>query len=248
MKHILILAPLALALTSCAVPFARTSPYAFGNKGDLVEFNYAWSAEATAIPALVLRLRGDLETSWRAAATTAQADRAEALAMKRPFNGHQYSRRWTSAGQSRRLLSLDGRTLVFTGDPPPSHGAEGLLWDRSARAEIKVERLFSASSALQTLVRAPYCAKLDEERAKRRGGAVPSGGAFTSCPRFDKLAIVPTDSNTDRRFDLLRIVAPNGVAGPYAEGSYDVVVPVTAAMRAALKPAYRLSFKVAQPQ
>ncbi len=246
MKQILFLAPLVLA--GCAALLGPTSPFALDRKGETVEFNYAWSAEAAAIPALVRRLRADLETSWSAASTTAQADRGNAAASRRPFNGHKFSRRWTTAGQSPRLLSLDGQTLIVTGAAQPSHGAEGLLWDRSTRAEIKPERLFANESDYGKLVHTPYCVTLEGERTKRRGSPVGAGKAFSNCPPLSALAIVPADGDGDRRFDRFRLIAASGVAGPHAEGRYDIAVPVTAALRAALKPAYRSSFEIAQPQ
>ncbi len=245
MKQILFLAPLALA--GCATLFGPTSPFAVDRKDELIEFNYAWSAEAAAIPLLVRRLRGDLETSWSAASATAQADRAKAKAMNFPFRGHQFNRRWTTAGQSSRLLSLEGRTEIFTGGAHPSHGAEPLLWDRRTRAEVKVERLFGANADFAKLVHAPSCEIFEGERAKRRGAPVSAGDMFGACPKLGELAVVPADSNGNRRFDRFRLIAPHGIAGPYAEGRYDIAVPVTSALRAALKPAYRSSFEV-QPQ
>lgn len=245
MKLIILFAPVALA--GCATLFGPKSPYALDRKGELVEFNYAWSAEVSAIPALVRRLSSDLETSFSAASTTAQADRAAAQAANRPFNGHQFSRRWTTAGQSARLLSLGGETLIFTGGAHPSHGADALLWDRLTRREIKAARLFKAGDDLEKLVRAPFCVTLQGERARRRGAPVQVGDAFSECPKMSELALVPSDSNANRRFDRFRIVAPNAVAGAYAEGRYDIAIPVTAALRAAIKPAFRLSFEP-QPQ
>ncbi len=38
------------------------------------------------------------------------------------------------------------------------------------------------------------------------------------------------------------------VAGPYAEGDYDIALPVTQAVIEALKPAYRSSFEAQRPQ
>ncbi len=168
--------------------------------------------------------------------------------MNRPFHGHQYNRRWTTAGQSARLLSLDGRLLTSTGGAHPSHGADGLLWDRRTRAEIKVERLFATNNVLDTVVRASGCAILDSERAKRRGAPLRAGDVFSACPPLSELAVIPSDGDHNRRFDHIRLVAPQGVAGAYAEGSYDIGVPVTAAMLAAMTPAYRASFEVAQSQ
>ena len=248
MKPILLLAPLALA--GCATLFGPTAPFAVDRKDDLIEFNYAWSAEASAHPALVRRLRGDLETAWSAASATAQADRARARAMNKPdyFRGHQFNRRWLTAGQSSRLLSLEGQTEIFTGGAHPNHGAEALLWDRRARAEIKVDRLFAASGDYVKLVHAPSCDTFAGERAKRRGAPVGPGDTFAACPRLGDLAVVPADGNGNRRFDRFRLIAPNGVAGAYSDGRYDIAVPVTPALRAALKPAYRSSFEVVQPQ
>ncbi|MDQ3074831.1 MAG: hypothetical protein M3Q88_04365 [Pseudomonadota bacterium] len=249
MKQIALFAALApLTLGACATLFGSASPFAYDKKGDLVEFNYSWSAEASRNPSLVRRLRGDLERSFATAAATAEADRARALAMKRPFRAHQYSRRWTTAGQSSRLLSLDGRLLASTGRAQPSHGADGLLWDRSARAEVKLDRLFNTSAALDRLVRVPGCGMLDLERARRHRARVTPGAAFTDCPASSALTLVPSDTNRNRRFDHIRLTAPHSVAGAYAEGDHSIALPITATMLAAIKPAFRPSFEVGQPQ
>ena len=246
MKHLLLFAPLALA--GCATLFGPRSPFAVDRKGDTVEFNYAWSAEASAIPALVRRLRSDLETAWRAASTTAATDRAEALAMKRPFNGRKFTRQWTTAGQTSRLLSLDAQTFINPGNgTSPSTGAEALLWDRSARREVKAETLFVASKDLGTLVHTPYCTRHEDQRTARPR-VIGAPDPYAECPRLDELAVVPTDSNGNRRFERFRLIAPSGVFGrAHVEGRYEISVPVTPALRAALKPAYRSSFEV-QPQ
>ena len=241
MKPLFLLAcPLALA--GCATLFGPTNPYAVDRKGDLVEYNYAWSAEASAVPALVRRLQADLETLFTAATSRAQADRAAAKAANRPFVGHQFNRRWTTAGQSPRLLSLYAETLLFTGGAHPSHGADALIWDRLARREVQPEALFSARDGMDKLVRADFCRIFLGERAKR--GAPAQLG---DCPQFDKLAVLPADSDGDRRFDRFRLIAPHGVAGGYAEGRYDIAVAVTPEIRTALRWAYRSSFEV-QPQ
>ncbi len=238
-----VLAPLALA--ACIGPFARSAPYAYDKKGDLVEFNYAWSAEVSANPVLRRRLRADLERSFTASAAAAETDRASAQAAGRPFHGHQYSRRWTTAGQSARLLSLDGRLLASTGGAHPDHSADGLLWDRASRAEIKPDRLFTNGSSLQTLVRVPGCAMLASERTRRLGNVPATGEMANPCPT-EGVAVVPSDADHNRRFDHIRLLAPNGSAGAYVEGTYDLSVPVTATMLAAIKPLYRAGFEVAQ--
>ena len=248
MKPNLLIAALSpLALAACIGPFARTAPYAYDKKGDLVEFNYAWPAEVTASGPLTRRLRADLERAFKAAEATAMGDRATATEMNRSFYGHKYSRRWTTAGQSPRLLSLDGRLMTFTGGAHPNQSAEGLLWDRNARAEIKPERLFATADKLDALVRVPGCAMLTSERARRLSAVASPGDVFSACPTTG-FAVIPSDGNHNRRFDHIRLVAANGVAGAYVEGTYDISVPITATLLAAIKPAYRAGFEVAQPQ
>ena len=220
MKHILFLAP--FALIGCATLFGPTSPFAFDRKGELVEFNYAWSAEATAQRTLARRLNADLERSFKAAEAAALADRAQAAATKRPFRAHRYNRRWTTAGQSARLLSLDGRLQSFTGNDRPSERADALLWDRRTRSEVAPASLFTSNDAPVRLLRVPAC-------NRDRDG----------CPPFYANNLVMTDNNRNRRFDHVRFAV---------QGSKDTVVPISATLLAAIKPIYRSSFEVAQPQ
>lgn len=243
MKPIALLAALApLTLGACATLFGASSPFAYDKKGDLVEYNYAWSAEASRQPALVKQLRRDLETQFSATTAAAQSDRASASANHFPFRGHTFSRRWTTAGQSSRLLSLDGRTSTFTGGAHSNYGAKALLWDRRAKREVTFASLLTSSEALTTIARDDYCSALDAER-KRRRGATPAGSPFNDCPRFDQLTVVPADRDRDGRFDTLRIIADPYLAGSFAEGYYVIERPIGARLLAQVKPAFRSGFE-----
>ena len=86
----------------------------------------------------------------------------------RPFRGHQFNRRWTTAGQSPRLLSLEGQTEIFTGGAHPSHGAEALaVGPPRARAKSRPSACSPRAATLTKLVHAPFCATFEGERAKR---------------------------------------------------------------------------------
>jgi len=240
----------ALLLSACGGPFGarpRTNPYKFGDKGDLVDFNYSWSAEASAIPALEKRFRAMLDKAWREELAAALQDRAQAAAAKREYGGHQFVFEWNTAGQSRRLLSLEGLSSTMTGDRHPNHGTGALLWDRRGGTTIAPSALLAAPARLPSLVQAEFCKALDRERAKRRAMA-PRGGQARACPGIANVTLVSSDTNANRRFDSLRLTVDPEVAGSFAEGVYLVVLPVTARFLAALKPAYRSSFELAQPQ
>jgi hypothetical protein len=226
MKPITLLAALApLSLGACATLFGPGSPFAVDRKGELVEFTYAWSAEASRQPLLARRLRADLERAFAASAAAATADRAATLAAGRDFTGHRYDRRWTTAGQSSRLLSLEGRLAVATGAGSTAR-ADGLLWDRPRRRAVRVAQLFTSPAAFDALVLLPGCARL--ERA---------------CAAPRELTVVPVDADRNRRFDQLRIAATAGTARATIA---DTRLAVSAAMLTAIEPAWRASFEVGQ--
>ena len=64
---------------------------------------------------------------------------------------------------------------------------------------------------------------------------------FTQCIDPMEQVLVPT-SKDGKLIDGLTVVVGPYSAGPYAEGSYEVALPVDAAMRDAIKPDYRDAF------
>ncbi|HXG99070.1 MAG TPA: hypothetical protein VNI79_01495 [Sphingomicrobium sp.] len=239
----------ALLLSGCAGLFGGgrvISPYKFGDKGELVDFNYGWPGEASAIPALETKFRADLDKAWREALAAAVTDRALATANKREFSGYRFSFEWLAAGQSRRLLSLEGVSSAASGNSQASLGSAAFLWDRRTGSAIAPAALLTDPDRLSPLLHGAYCKALDRERVKRRALAAPGGPR--PCPAMKDVNLVPSDANSNERFEALRLTVAPFVAGTYAEGYYQVILPVTPTFLAALKPVYRPSFEVGQPQ
>ena len=85
---------------------------------------------------------------------------------------------------------------------------------------------------------------LDEERSKRRGEPVVSDGRlFNDCIKPSEQTVILGASN-GRTFDKIGILIGPYAAGSYAEGDYEFTLPVTAALRRAVKPEYRDAFSV----
>lgn len=207
-----------------------------------LEFSYEWPAEAAAIPALQRRLRAQMEKDFRQARNDASEDQAASRQNHFDFHQNSFSLKWTSAGQSPRLLSLQSETDSYAGGAHPNSSYGALLWDRRAERPITVPALFASSAAFAALTRASFCSSLTAERLKRRSGE-KLGGEFDSCPQYADLAIAPLDRNANGRFDAIGFVASPYVAGPYVEGEYEIIVPVTTKVIAALKAPYRSSFE-----
>lgn len=213
------------------------------DESELLDFTYGWPAEAAAIPKLRARFEADLgerRTESLAFAREDKAGRGEDI----PFNGHYFSKTWQTYGDGGRLLSLAAEIGTFTGGAHGNALWETILWDRSAGKEIEVAALFTDPARAFAAMTPAYCRSLDAQRAEKRGETTPLTGPewMVQCRPLAEAVIAPVDGNRDGRFELFRVLIAPYEAGPYAEGSYEVDIPVTDAVRALLHPGFGGSF------
>jgi hypothetical protein len=235
-----------IALTAVAAAFfigtADAKPFNHSTSRFL-DFEYGWSNEVSAVPALVKRFTADMNKQRASLAATAQSDAAERKKNGFPFNQYSAVTSIESAGQTARLLSLRIDGYEFTGGAHGNSGTSALLWDRRRVTEVKLATLARPGADFIAAFRTRYCQALDAERTKRRQGE-KLGGDFGQCPKLSDLAIVPEDSNHNGRFDKLLFVAAPYIAGPYAEGEYEIGVPLRPLDVRKLKPEFQSSFGV----
>ena len=224
------------------------APVIIASEDELLKFDYRWSAEAAAVPALDRRFRADAAKSKAAALETAQSNKAAREKMGTAVPGGDFfSRSWTTAGQSPRLLSLEAETGAFTGGAHPNSGTDSLLWDRKRGRETSIDSLLLRPGWWNGAMLQPFCFLLNKERQKRRGEPIVRGGMFSNCPSLSELTVTVEDRNRNHRFDHVRLTADAYVAGPYAEGEYVIHLPLTERMLARLKPEFRPSFEPQPP-
>lgn len=213
----------------------------------LLDFEYSWPEAISTESKLVDQLKADLSKSYDEALENARENKADMNKFGGPFNQNMFNRAWDLWGQTERLISLVAGTDTFTGGAHPNHASSALLWDRKSGAEVRLADLFAAANGLEAVLRTQYCKALDAERAKRREGQVLDG-EFAECPPFSDLTIAPAGKNGTGPFDSVVLIADPYVAGPYAEGEYEVVLPVTAGLVGALKDEFRSDFKTQRAQ
>lgn len=212
-----------------------------------LEFSYAWPAEAAAIPALNRWLQADADKIFRREAAAAKSDFQGSQKNNYPFHQHEIQMTWTTAGQSVRLLSLDGAFYGFTGGAHGLGSSAALLWDRARAAKIDIQQMLTAGQSWTGAIRQPFCLLLNRERAERRQEPIKPGDMFTDCPAYKELTVLIADKNSNKLFDHVQVTADPYVAGPYVEGPYVIDLPITAAMIARLKPEFRASFEAQRP-
>jgi hypothetical protein len=231
------------ALALLALTAAAVGPHKVARETAALDFTFEWPAQAAAIPALDLRFYKQAKKDLAEVQANTREDQKLAKEQKRDFNSHYYSMTWSSAGETPRLLSLQGESGTFEGGAHPNRSYNALLWDRALGREIKIEDQFVRAASFAALTRGPYCKALASEQLKRREGEKLDLPEFNQCPKYSELAIAPVDKDKDGRFDTLRFVASPYVAGPYVEGEYENELPVTRQLMAAMRPAYRASYE-----
>jgi hypothetical protein len=209
----------------------------------VLEFSYKHPAEVGAIPELVALLKADADKRRVEARKNAAEDQARAKTDSYEFHPHSLGIEWQVVTQTPRFLSLSNSFYSFSGGAHGNYGFEGLVWDRQANRRLAASDLFVSKAALKAAVLKPFCNGLDDERRKKgMDPPTPDDSAFPRCVDPVGEATIVLGSTNRRAFDRIGFLMDPYVAGSYAEGSYEVTLPVTPAILAAVKPEYRDAF------
>lgn len=212
---------------------------------EMVEFDYSYPAAAAALSGLKAFLDEDLAKKRDALVADARQAKADSDANDYSWRPYALAYEWKVVTDLPRWLSLSTQVYNYTGGAHPNHGFDALLWDKTANVQRNAVDLFVSKEALAEALRQPFCAALDKERADLRGVPVnrDSGDQFDQCVDPTEQTVI-LGSAGGLAFDRIGILVSPYAAGPYVEGSYQVTVPVTPSVIAALKPQFRASFAV----
>lgn len=223
-------------------PAPAAKAFEQSEKTRLLEFLYAWPVEAAAVPPIVEKLRKDLTVGKADALKMAGEDQKAAQRSGFPFHAHSLETRWTVSADTPRFLALRSSTYTYAGGAHGMTGYDALLWDKARQRETSMQAVMTSPTAFAAAIHDQFCVGLDRARAKKRGGPVIRGDdPFSKCIDPMKEVLVPT-SKDGKLIDSVTVVIGPYSAGPYAEGSYEVSLPVDAAMRDAIKTEYQDAF------
>ncbi|MFC3440935.1 DUF4163 domain-containing protein [Sphingobium rhizovicinum] len=223
-------------------PAPPAKPFVEKDKSAFLEFSYAYPAQAAAIPFLVDKFGKEAQSSKADALSMAKADSESAKKAGYPFRPHSLETQWRVAADTPRFLSLRSETYVYTGGAHGMTGYDVVLWDKARRRETSVKALMTTPAAFAAAIRDRFCEELDRERVEKRGEPVVRGDDdFTKCIDPMEQVLAPA-SKDGKLIDGVTVIIGPYSAGPYAEGSYEVALPVDAAMRKAIKTEYQDGF------
>ena len=210
------------------------------HKSPVLDFEYRWPVEASAIPAFRRQLTAQMNHDQSRYTKMAQADRRDRAEHKYPFFPYSFSRVLHFGGQTKRLVSFADERNVFTGGAHGNPSTRPLLWDLGLNKAVPFTDLFARSP--KSVLQPRYCKQLAAQR-KQKNGTDNVPNIWEQCPDPLKQSVIPEDKDHDGRFETINVTANPYDVGSYAEGYYIVMLPVTPALLNALKPQYRASFE-----
>lgn len=201
-----------------------------------LEFSATLAPEMALAPALAREIIGtarQYQTKMQADAAAAETDAKAGGYPARPYSVIQ---RWTGEAETPALLAFSGLLWEYTGGAHGNSNYDVALYNRTAGSRIATADLFTDPKAALAALQPVWCAALADARRQKRGNDTASG--FDDCPALSDLPMLPYGQGT---VTALKVLAAPYVAGPYAEGSYEVLLDPTAALPF-LKPEWRATF------
>lgn len=215
-------------------------------ENDFYSFQFSYPAAAGAIPELKAWFDDKAATQQRDLEKLSREMREAAKQEGFPYRAYGEWSDWKVVTELPDWLSLSATVGTYTGGAHPNHNFDALLWDKRAKMRRQPADLFLSKQALANAVQTDFCRILDRERQKKRGDAVDYSGfddSFNGCiDPFEGQLIL--GSSTGETFNRIGFLVPPYAAGPYAEGDYEVTLPVTKEIVSAVKPEYRQFFTV----
>jgi hypothetical protein len=205
------------------------------------EFSHSWPKQVATIPGLLKILSAERKDEL----AEQQADWNEALAEFGDSDctscvTRSYQKSWQVVADLPRFLSLSAETYVYGGGAHGNSFFDAMVWDREASRQLAAGEFFTSSKAMQAALGPPWCRALKPERRERLGSDF-TDEELSSCPEISELTVLLGSSNR-KTFDRIGLLAAPYVVGSYAEGAYEITVPVTSKVIDTVKPEYRAYF------
>lgn len=219
---------------------------AVSEKNQLYVFEYAYPETAGRIPELAALLDRRGDAAKQELIDQAEEGKEAAEDSGFPYNAYSFSQEWQVVADVPGYLSLSSEETTYLGGAHGNYATRTLVWDRKSARALRPRDMFTSLDALESVLGDRYCEQLNQQRAKKRGEAVPAEteDPFDACPSFSDLVIL-LGSRRGKAFDRIGLLADPYLAGPWAEGKYEVTLPVTPAVIEAVRPEYAKAFAAA---
>jgi len=221
------------------IPADAAAPMSFTQKTEHAEVELKLPEALRAQPDLHARVYAEAVRELKAFVEGAQEDRAEMLGEGVPIPPYSRSIEWRASAETSKLLSLEGLTAEYTGGAHGNSGYASVLWDKSLKRAVTPAALFRADADPASL-NAALCREIEAEKTRRLGEPFRFD-AERPCPAWREGVFVLEPSTVPGKAGGVTFLYGPYALGAYAEGSYEITVPLSAFQRA-LAPAYADEF------
>lgn len=223
-------------------PAATASPMSYSATSPAAEVELKLPPALAHEPDLHARLYAEAVRDLKAFAEGAANERAESEGEEgdtAPTQPYSKSIDWSVAADTSKLMSLSSISSEYSGGAHGNAAYASILWDKALKRLIAPTALFGpgADAAMDKAL----CDALIAEKKSRLGDNYTPPGPEWSCPRWRDTPFVLTASTTPGKAGGLTFLLAPYLVGAYAEGTYEVTVPLSAFARY-LKPAYADEF------
>ena len=208
-------------------------------------FTYGWPAAVSAQPALAAQFTSERDKAQSEEKASWQRDSAASPPDCTACRSREYQKTWKVVADLPGWLSLTADSYSYTGGAHGMSNLQSLVWDKTAKLAHDGVDLFRSPEALDAALGPKLCAALNAEREKKRGEpvqpVVSDDTGFSACQHVSEATVLVGSSNGGT-FDRIGIWFGPYVAGPYAEGAYELNFPVDAKVLGAVKPEFAGAF------
>ncbi len=242
LNRILIVPVILAACSASAAPKDK----AFETKGEGYSFSYSYPNIVQKFPALFAEIEKNRNETL---AETQEEGSAWIKDRPNDYGGMTIDRNitWQQVTNLPGYLSLTVDEYRFDGGAHGNFWRSSVIWNKAAAKKMTPADMFNNQAAFDKIVQTPFCDRLDIERSSKRDGEkvdrTQTEDWRQACPKPSELIVI-LGSSDGKAFNRMAIYAAPYAVGPYVEGAYEIDLPITSALLAAVKPAYRSAFAV----
>lgn len=136
---------------------------------------------------------------------------------------------WERTAETDGLISLARTDYDFTGGAHGNSLYAAMLWDKGEGRPVRSETLFAPGVDMARLDQA-LCTAINAAK-KARDPSIPAirlGGGDWACPKASATPFALAPSTTPEKAGGLMFLIGPYMVGPYAEGGYRIVLPLSA--------------------
>ncbi len=225
------------ALDEAAAPEAPVAPDGADRPlnldlgSDQATIRAEFSPETLRDPALYDLLRRQAENEAAEARALATEDAAWRAEEDIPFHMHEMAVEWTTAFANERVISLLNTTYVFQGGAHPNAYFSSILWLPEESRELEIGELIGNPEGFHALSVSAEAGLMAQKRERMGDGLSDDEYwrediIYATAPDAENFALftlVPS-GDPERAGGIELHYAPYAV-GPYAQGSFHVVIP-----------------------